>query len=123
MIQESYRQWGKYALLIVLLIGLDVSITLPIMDAARRPRSWTSTARADGAECTIRSMAVLGGSIVSLSIEAPVGTLCTMQRNTNGLNPTGWIDMTNAVMTTNWIHLRGTNPPTGIGYYRIHPPE
>lgn len=112
-------QWGKWGAIGALLIGLDLTISLPIMGATYRPFSWMSVAPADAATLypVIQNLTFENGK-PSLLVDVTPG-MVILQRSTNLLNQTAWTDVSTANATGQVIHLIDTNPVTRAVFYRV----
>jgi len=117
----SIRKWGKWGVIGVLLLGLDLTISLPIMGATYRPFSWMSVAPADAATLypVIQNLSFENGK-PNLLIDVTPGTII-LQRSTNLLSQTAWTDVATSTATANGqvIHLIDTNPVTRAVFYRV----
>ena len=113
------RFWRQMAV-VVLLIGMDAAITLPIMGATYRPFSWMSIAPADAATLypVIQNVSFATGQ-PAFSIEASPGANVTLQRSTNLLDAAGWRDVATTTATDQVIHLIDTNPVSRAVFYRV----
>ncbi len=112
--------WSKHLGVAVLLAGLDLLISLPIMGATYRPFSWMSIAPADAATLypVIQNVSLDGGRS-SLSVKVTPGANVTLQRNTNLLDRAGWRDVTTTTATGQVIELIDTNPVSRAVFYRV----
>ena len=113
------RLWRQVAV-IVLLIGMDAAISLPIMSATYRPFSWMSIAPADAATLypVIQNLSFTDGK-PTVAVEVSVGASVGLQRNTDPLDPAGWRDVTTTTATGQVIHLIDTNPVSRAVFYRV----
>lgn len=113
------RLWRQVAV-VVLLIGMDAAISLPIMGATYRPFSWMSIAPADAATLypVIQNLSFEAGK-PSLSIEVSPGAHCVLQRSTNLLDAAGWTDVASTTATDQVIHMIDTNPVSRAVFYRV----
>jgi hypothetical protein len=105
---------------VVLLIGMDVVISLPIMGATYRPFSWMSIAPADAATLypVIQNLSITDGKSM-LSVEVAEGANVTLQRSTNLLDDAGWTDVGSTTASERVILLIDTNPASRAVFYRV----
>jgi len=125
------RVW-KQAAVISLLMGVDLAVSLPIMGATYRPFSWMSIAPADAAtlypvlqnpsyegnEPAIRNLTLHDGKS-DLVIEVTAGAHYALQRSTNLLDGTGWMDVSATTAADSLIHMIDTNPAVRAVFYRV----
>jgi hypothetical protein len=113
------RLW-RQVVVVVLLIGMDAAISLPIMGATYRPFSWMSIAPADAATLypVIQNLSFADGK-PAVAVEVSVGASVTLQRSTNLLDAAGWRDVETTTATGQVIHLIDTNPVSRAVFYRV----
>jgi hypothetical protein len=116
---DSINPLWKQAAIIALLLGVDLAVSLPIMGATYRPFSWMSMAPAGTATLypVIQNLTFSEGK-PSLSAEVGTGS-AVLQRSTNLLNATGWIDVASTPANGQVIQLTDTNPVTAGAFYRV----
>ncbi len=116
--QNTVNHW-KQAAIITLLIGVDLAVSLPIMGGTYRPFTWMSMAPAGAASLypVIQNLTFTEGK-PSLSVEIGTGS-AVLQRSTNLLNATGWVDVAATPANGQVIQLTDTNPVTLGAFYRV----
>ena len=113
------RSWKQFAGLI-LLIGVDLAISLPIMGATYRPFSWMAI----GPEGTsslypvIQNMTFVGGK-PHLTVKVSTNTHCLLQRSANLSNASGWSTVAETTSAVQVIYLTDPNPGSNAVFYRV----
>ena len=114
------ERYGKYAALLVLLVGLDVAFTLPIVGATCRPFSWMSMAPAGaGPLYPVIQNIVWDGRNPRLSVGVSSGAYCVLQRSTNLLDSAAWTNVTTTLATESVIVMTDSNSAPRVRYYRV----
>lgn len=114
--------------MLVLLVGMDLLVSLPIMGATYRPFSWMSVSPADVTTLypVIQNLEFENGqprvSIESVSDPLLMGdshSVMVLQRSTNLMNAAEWTDVASGMATGQVIHLIDTNPLSRAVFYRV----
>ena len=119
MFRISARSW-RQGMVVMLLVGLDLAISIPIMGATYRPFSWMSLAPAGATSLypVIQNLSFSGGR-PNMDIQINLGGNCALQRNVTLGNSNGWVNVASMIATGQVIHLTDTNPVGPQAFYRI----
>ena len=104
----------------LLLAGLDLTLSLPIMGATYRPFSWMSIAPADVATLypVIQELSFEGGK-PHMAVEVTPGLRYVLQRSTNIVDESAWGDTSAMTAMDPIIHMIDTNPVSRTVFYRV----
>lgn len=114
------RSW-KQVVVVLLLIGVDLAVSLPIMGATYRPFQWMTIASTNTPVLypVIQNLSFVGGKPY-LAVQTTNGQSCVLQCNTNLKNSTGWFNVVTITATGRVIHLTDTHPiPRSSAFYRV----
>ncbi|MEI6167558.1 MAG: hypothetical protein WCS52_10210 [bacterium] len=114
------RSWKPVAV-VLLLIGIDLTVSLPIMGATYRPFQWMTLASTSTSVLypVIQNLSFMGGKPF-LTVQTTNGQTCVLQCNTNLKNSSGWVNVVTLTATGRVMHLTDTNPiPRSSAFYRI----